>query len=169
MALKRQYDMTSIFSMASMTDIIFLLLIFFMVTSTYVFPTALELNLPQSSEQTAIRPATRVYVFTDGRIVAEYADESPVEISSVESLEGYLVDAQVRMPAGEAFTIAIYADEDVPYGNIVKILDIGARKGMKMVLATKAAPSKMETADKTASADGMVEASATTSTATAVQ
>ena len=49
MALKRQYDMTALFSMASMTDIIFLLLIFFMVTSTYVFPTALELNLPQSS------------------------------------------------------------------------------------------------------------------------
>ncbi|MDE6099831.1 MAG: biopolymer transporter ExbD, partial [Paramuribaculum sp.] len=47
MALKRQYDMTSLFSMASMTDVIFLLLIFFMVTSTFVFPTALEVNLPQ--------------------------------------------------------------------------------------------------------------------------
>ena len=49
MALKRQFDMTSMFSMASMTDVIFLLLIFFMVTSTVVFPSALEINLPQSS------------------------------------------------------------------------------------------------------------------------
>ena len=46
MALKRQHDMLSMFSMASMTDVIFLLLIFFMVTSTFVFPSALEVNLP---------------------------------------------------------------------------------------------------------------------------
>lgn len=41
MALKRQHDMMAAFSMASMTDVIFLLLIFFMVTSTFVFPNAL--------------------------------------------------------------------------------------------------------------------------------
>jgi biopolymer transport protein ExbD len=62
MALKRQHQTLSMFSMASMTDIIFLLLIFFMVTSTFVFPSALEVNLPQSSEQTAIKPSTRIYV-----------------------------------------------------------------------------------------------------------
>ena len=50
MALKRQHKTLSMFSMASMTDVIFLLLIFFMVTSTFVFPSALEVNLPQSSE-----------------------------------------------------------------------------------------------------------------------
>lgn len=49
MALKRQHDMMAMFSMASMTDVIFLLLIFFMITSTFVFPTALEVNLPQST------------------------------------------------------------------------------------------------------------------------
>ena len=48
MALKRQHNTLSMFSMASMTDVIFLLLIFFMVTSTFVFPSALEVNLPQS-------------------------------------------------------------------------------------------------------------------------
>ena len=42
--------MMTVFNMASMTDVIFLLLIFFMVTSTFVFPSALEVNLPQSSE-----------------------------------------------------------------------------------------------------------------------
>lgn len=146
MALKRQHDMTSLFSMASMTDIIFLLLIFFMVTSTYVFPTALELNLPESSEQTALRPATRVYVYTNGSIVAEFADETPVE-TSLEGLETFLVDASVRLPQGEPFNVAIYADEEVPYGKIVKVLDIGARKGIKMVLATKAAPPTVESAD----------------------
>lgn len=145
MALKRQYDMTSLFSMASMTDIIFLLLIFFMVTSTYLFPTALELNLPQSSEQTALKPATRVYVFPEGKMLAQVGDESPVEVSE-ESLEGFILDAQGRVPEGQAFNIALYADEEVTYGSIAKILDIGARHGIKMVLATKAAPSNVEAA-----------------------
>lgn len=54
MALKRQHRMMEVFSMASMTDVIFLLLIFFMVTSTFVFPTALEVNLPESSHQTTL-------------------------------------------------------------------------------------------------------------------
>ncbi|MDE6286994.1 MAG: biopolymer transporter ExbD, partial [Muribaculaceae bacterium] len=62
MALKRQQDMLATFSMASMTDVIFLLLVFFMVTSTFVFPTALEINLPESSEQTPLKPSTRIYV-----------------------------------------------------------------------------------------------------------
>ncbi len=106
MALKRQYDMTALFSMASMTDVIFLLLIFFMVTSTYVFPTALELNLPQSSEQTALKPSTRIYVYPEGDIIVQFADEDPAA-ATVESLESFLVDAQSRLPEGEPFNIAI--------------------------------------------------------------
>ena len=68
MALKRQHDMMAMFSMASMTDVIFLLLIFFMITSTFVFPTALEVNLPQSTVQTALKPGTRVYLDKDEKL-----------------------------------------------------------------------------------------------------
>ncbi len=140
MALKRQYDMTSLFSMASMTDVIFLLLIFFMVTSTFVFPTALEVNLPQSSEQTAIKPSTRVYVDKNKVIYASFAEESgEPQPMSMQQLVGFI---QVMRQKGtsEDF-IAIYADEEVPYGTLVEILDLGARNGLKMVLATKPAPS----------------------------
>ena len=80
MALKRQHNMMSGFSMASMTDVIFLLLIFFMVTSTFVFPTALEVSLPQSGEQTAIKPGTRVYLDKDCNIFAHFADEAPHQV-----------------------------------------------------------------------------------------
>ncbi|MDE5554176.1 MAG: biopolymer transporter ExbD, partial [Muribaculaceae bacterium] len=62
MALKRQQDMMATFSMASMTDVIFLLLVFFLVTSTFVFPTALDINLPESAEQTPAKPTTRVFI-----------------------------------------------------------------------------------------------------------
>ena len=62
MALKKQYSSLATFSMSSMTDVIFLLLIFFMVTSTLINPAAIEVDLPQSSEQTSLKPVTEVYM-----------------------------------------------------------------------------------------------------------
>lgn len=62
MALKRSFSTLDTFSMSSMTDVVFLLLIFFMVTSTLIFPAAIDVNLPQSSEQTSKKPLTEVYV-----------------------------------------------------------------------------------------------------------
>ena len=61
------------YSMASMTDVIFLLLIFFMVTSTFVSPTALEVDLPKSSEQTAVKkPSTKVYIDKTQQLYASF-------------------------------------------------------------------------------------------------
>lgn len=134
--MKRQHDMMALFSMASMTDVIFLLLIFFMVTSTFVFPTALEINLPQSSEQTAIKPGTRVYIDKDQVIYASFSDTEPQALPQ-DQLLGFLQLVQQQSP--EEF-IAIYADEEVPYGKLVEVLDLGARNGLKMVLATRPAP-----------------------------
>lgn len=132
--------MTSLFSMASMTDVIFLLLIFFMVTSTFVFPTALEVNLPQSSEQTAIKPSTRVYVDKNKVIYASFADDkTEPQAVTLDELIGFI--QVVRSQNNPDDFIAIYADEEVPYGTLVEILDLGARNGLKMVLATKPAPS----------------------------
>ena len=133
MALKRQHNMMSGFSMASMTDVIFLLLIFFMVTSTFVFPTALEVNLPQSGEQTAIKPGTRVYLDKDFNIFAQFGDEEPQQVDE-NQLIAFLTLTRQQSP--DSF-IALYADESVPYGKVVEILDKSARANLKMVLATK--------------------------------
>lgn len=138
MALKRQYDMTSLFSMASMTDVIFLLLIFFMVTSTFVFPTALEINLPQSSEQTAIKPSTRIFIDSAADIYASFDNGQPQKMDSRDQLLGFLQLMQKQNPDN---VIAVYADESVTYGKLVEVLDLGATNGLKMVLATKPAPS----------------------------
>ena len=131
MALKRQHDMMAMFSMASMTDVIFLLLIFFMITSTFVFPTALEVNLPQ----TALKPGTRVYIDKDEKLYASFGDEEPQPVEE-SALLPFLQLAAQNASADEAF-IAIYADEEVPYGKIVEVLDLGARNNLKMVLATR--------------------------------
>lgn len=153
MALKRQHNTLSMFSMASMTDIIFLLLIFFMVTSTFVFPSALEVNLPQSSEQTAIKPSTRIYVDKDLNMYAtETTDngESDLHPIAPEQLEGFM--QALKMGNTNEF-VAVYADEEVNYGKIVEILDKGSKQGVKIVLATKPSegPNAAATAGETES------------------
>lgn len=145
MALKRQYDMTSLFSMASMTDVIFLLLIFFMVTSTFVFPTALEINLPQSSEQTALKPSTRIYIDKESVIYASFDESEPQPMSDQNQLLGFLQLIQSQNPQD---VIAVYADESVTYGKLVEVLDLGAKNGLKMVLATKPAPASATPGNK---------------------
>ncbi len=142
MSLKRQNRMIEVFSMASMTDVIFLLLIFFMVTSTFVFPTALEVNLPESSHQTALKPSTRVFIDKAGKIyVSTAAGEEPAEVT-FDILPNALLSArEAAIAAGEDEQfIAVYADEEVTYGALVKVLDLGAQNNLKMVLATKPAP-----------------------------
>lgn len=138
MAFKRQHEMMAGFSMASMTDVIFLLLIFFMVTSTFVFPTAIDVNLPESSQQTAIKPGTTVYIDAQQNIFASYGGEEPQPMDN-STLVTFLRLTTTQDP--EAY-IALYADESVPYGRIVEILNIGAENNFKMVLATKPAPAK---------------------------
>ncbi len=134
MALKRQHDMLATYSMASMTDVIFLLLIFFLVTSTFVSPTALEVDLPKSSEQTAVKkPSTKVYIDKEKNLYASFGDETPQAISD----DQLLAFLQMTQQQDSTQVIALYADETVPYGRIVEVLDMTSRHNLKMVLATK--------------------------------
>lgn len=139
MALKKQFDMSATFSMASMTDVIFLLLIFFMVTSTFVFPNALEVNLPESSAKTSLKPSARVYIDAEGRMVSMYGekDMEVFEHKDIESLRQFfaLVNMQDASEEAPAF-VALYADKEVPYGSIVEVLNLGAENKIKVVLAT---------------------------------
>ena len=113
------------YSMASMTDVIFLLLIFFMVTSTFVSPTALEVDLPKSSEQTAVKkPSTKVYIDKTQQLYASFGEESPQAIQDDQLL------AFLQMTQQQDST-------QVPYGRIVEVLDMTSRHNLKMVLATK--------------------------------
>lgn len=136
MALKRQHNLLDSYSMASMTDVIFLLLIFFMVTSTFVSPTAFEVNLPKSSEQTAIKkPSTKVYIDKESKLFASFGEEEPQALSD----DQLLTFLQLAQQQDSTQFIALYADESVPYGRIVEVLDMTARHNLKMVLATKPA------------------------------
>lgn len=148
MALKKQFDMSATFSMASMTDVIFLLLIFFMVTSAFVFPNALEVNLPESASQTNLKPTARIYVDAEGQTATMQGEGSEWQIieDNAQLLTFiYLIKQQEEDPEAPAF-VALYADQEVPYGRIVEILNMGAEQGVKVVLATKAPADLPETA-----------------------
>lgn len=141
MALKRNFQSLETFSMSSMTDVIFLLLIFFMVTSTIIFPAAIDVNLPQSSEQTSLKPVTEVYIdagktiyLVEDRNDSTQTLSSPVEIS----LDELAVRLTAIQQKDSLRSVALYADSLVDYGKVVGILDMAARQNLKMVLATKA-------------------------------
>jgi biopolymer transport protein ExbD len=134
MSLKRQHDMMAGFSMASMTDVVFLLLVFFMVTSTFVFPTALEIDLPQSRQQTPVKPATRVFIDSVGSYYVSRGDTAPAAVAS-DSLA--LVLGAIAEADTTGAAIAVHADAAVPYGKVVEVLNLGAENSIKMVLATR--------------------------------
>lgn len=141
MALKRNFQSLDTFSMSSMTDVIFLLLIFFMVTSAIIFPAAIDVNLPQSSRQTSDKPLTEVYIDSDNTIylVADRNDTTGVlAVPKPLGLDELRTELNVIHQTDSTRAIALYADSVVDYGKVVQILDFAARNNFKMVLATRA-------------------------------
>lgn len=135
MALKRQQQTLATFSMASMTDVVFLLLVFFMVTSAFVFPTALEVDLPESNEQTPLKPSTRVFIDAKGAYYLSVEGAEPAGIAPDSLATAILATAH----PDSLGAVAVYADAEVAYGKVVKVLNIGAENSIKMVLATQPA------------------------------
>ena len=131
--LKRRAKISPNFSMASMTDVIFLLLIFFMITSTVVSPNAIKVLLPQGKQQTSAKPLTRVIIDKELNYYAAFGNdrEQPV---SLDELPGFLRSCADREPE---MYVTLYADESVPYGEIVRVLNIANENQYKMVLATR--------------------------------
>ena len=131
--LKRRNEVSPQFSMSSMTDIIFLLLIFFMITSTMVSPNAIKVLLPQSSQQTSAKPLTRVIIDRDLNYYTAFGNEDEMPIL-FEELTEFLIDCSEKEPE---MYVALYADESVPYKEIVKVLNIANENQFKVVLATR--------------------------------
>lgn len=119
--------------MASMTDVIFLLLIFFMITSTMVVPNAIKVTLPQSQKQTAAKPLTRVTIDSKLNYYVAFGNQREQKIS-FEEITPFLQASYAKEPE---MYVALYADESVPYREIVKVLNIANENKFRMVLATR--------------------------------
>ena len=129
MALKKGQKISSTFNMSSMTDNIFLLLIFFMLTSTLVHPNALKLVLPQSKNQTSAKPQTSVSITADLRYYVE------TKRVSYDELEPAL---QAKLGQEPEMYIALHVDETVPMREVVKVMNIAKKNKYKLILATRA-------------------------------
>ena len=127
MAIRSSNKVLPSFNMSSMTDLVFLLLIFFMITSTLVSPNALKLLLPQSNNQTSAKAITSVSITKDFQF---YIETTPVALEDLErQLQLKLMDAQDP-------TISLHVDKTVPIEVVVKVMNIAARNKWKFILAT---------------------------------
>jgi len=116
------------FNMSSMTDIVFLLLIFFMITSTLVTTSALDILLPKASGKTENRQSVSVSITKNLRffINNERVNESRLEQDLIRLMSGK-----------ESPTIVLRAEEGVPIEKAVKVMDIANRNRFKVILAVR--------------------------------
>lgn len=127
MALKQRNKINLNFSTVGMTDVVFNLLIFFMLTSTLVHPSALKLLLPKGSNQTSAKPLTTVSVTSD---LKYYVELQPV---TLDELEGVL---KQKLGATPDTYISLHADKSVPFENVVNVLNIAQKNNYKLIIAT---------------------------------
>ena len=127
MGLRSRNKVSADFNMSSMTDIVFLLLIFFMLTSTLVSPNALKLLLPSSKARTLEKQTVSVSITKD---IDFFISENKVIEENIERELKLLLDN-----IDEA-AIILHADKTVDIEHVVKIMDIAYRNKYKIVLAT---------------------------------
>ena len=116
------------FNMSSMTDIVFLLLIFFMITSTLVTTSALDILLPKASGKTENQKSVSVSITKN---MDFYIDNKKIRESR---LEQNLLSV---LAGKETPTIVLRAEEGVPIEKAVKVMDIANRNRFKIILAVR--------------------------------
>jgi biopolymer transport protein ExbD len=129
MGLKKRSKIEAGFSMSSMTDIVFLLLIFFMITSTLVTPQAVkDMVLPKSDHQVSAKPNTTISVTADLRYFVEG-----------EQLPFWKIERRLKeiIEVSPDTYVALHVDESVPFSVVGRIRDIAIRNKYKLILATQ--------------------------------
>ena len=116
MAIRRGSKVNSAFSSASMTDLMFLLLVFMLIATTLINPNALKLTLPTSNNQIKEKPYTTVSITSD--------------------LQYYVETVPVRFDGAEQPTLSLHADKSVPIDNVVKVMNIAKDNKWTLILAT---------------------------------
>lgn len=116
------------FNMSSMTDIVFLLLIFFMLTSTLVTVSAIDVLLPKAGGKTENSKSVAVTITSKSQF---YIDKTRVSSSRLES------ELLKSVGTDKKKTIVIRGDQNVAYKNVMKVIDIANKNKLKMILAVK--------------------------------
>ena len=130
MNLKANNKINPLFSMSSMTDIIFLLLIFFMLTASFITPSGLPVSLPSSKSSTIVIQKVSVTITKD---LKYFVNDKEVNISDIE--------IYLRNEIGDKEgLVVLHCDKDVPVEHLVNIAGIATSLEAKVIIATQ--PSK---------------------------
>src|SRR5690606_15094918 len=114
MAIKSRNKISTAFNTASMSDLVFLLLIFFMLTSTLVAPNAIKLLLPASSSKTMAKQTITVYIDANYNY---FVEENPVAVEFLTETIGTKLQGQTEA------TVVLRSDESVPVQYVVNLID----------------------------------------------
>ena len=127
MAIRRGSKINASFSSASMTDLMFLLLVFMMIATTLINPNALKLTLPTSNNQLKEKPFTTVSITSD---LQYYIETEPVRFEDMDD------KLRARLQNAETPTVSLHADKSVPIDNVVKVMNIAKDNKWTLILAT---------------------------------
>jgi biopolymer transport protein ExbD len=127
MDLKSKHKVSADFSMSSMTDIIFLLLIFFMLTASFITPSGLPVNLPSSKSSEIVMQKVSVTITKDLKYFVnnQRVNRSDIETTLTSSL------------AGEEGIVVLHCDASVPVEHLVEVAGIATKLKAKVSIATK--------------------------------
>ncbi len=127
MALESKHKVSSAFSMSSMTDIIFLLLIFFMLTSTFITPSGLPVNLPSSKSSNIIMQRVSVTITPDKKF---YVNDQRVT-------RGLIETELAKALQGKEGVVVLHVDKSVPVEYLIDVASIATSLKAKVSIATK--------------------------------
>jgi biopolymer transport protein ExbD len=128
MNLRGRNKISPEFSMSSMTDIVFLLLVFFLLTSPAITPDALDLILPKAKGKSTNQQKASVSITKEG---AYYVNKERVSEYSIEK------QLQDILAGQEDPTIILRAEEGVPIEDAVFVMDVANKNDFKVVLAVR--------------------------------
>ena len=131
MAIKHGSKVDKSFSASSMTDLMFLLLLFLLIATTLINPNALKLMLPKSSNQLKDKAMTTVSIQDTGHGYSYY-----VELQDVGSIEGVERALSTRLEGQEEPTVSLHCDKTVAVDEVVKVMNIAKDNKYKLILAT---------------------------------
>lgn len=130
MNLKSRHKVDPSFNMSSMTDVVFLLLIFFMLTSSFITPSALPVSLPSSTTSPITLQKVVLTVTADKRY---FVDEKEVSFSELKQA----LKAKLSKDDVDDNVIVVHADKELKYNDVIEVAGVAAELRAKVSLATK--------------------------------
>lgn len=127
MNLKPKHKIDAAFSMSSMTDVIFLLLIFFMLTASFITPSGLPVNLPTSKSSNIVIQKVSVTITEERKF---FVDDQQVNINQMEAVLRKAFE-------GKEGVVVLHCDKSVPVDDLVQVASIATSLEAKVSIATK--------------------------------